>query len=544
MTHYAQPVLGNDFFAREDIILNLANSSENIKQGYRQNIAIIGSSLIGKSSLLLNFLTSLRNDKEIVPVYIGLNNPNIREFAINLISGIFYNALRKHAEISKDIALRELLVKSENFFPKSTALAKKILCLIDENRLFEAFSDSWDIAAQLSSESGFFIVMAIDEFSRIADFPIARPFQVLGGKIMLQQKSLFILSSSSAFTARKILSEKLSLLFGGFKVIDICAFNSEECRNFIKTRCRGLRISNALTDFLIALTGGHPFYLSAILNTVNLAQQCGAGSVTAKRLCRMIADLLFSQSGAINQFFSNKINNAASLLPGTSVLDIARFLVKTGCFTGLPHGNITPGAWLNTIIESFLESGLMQKSGSVLSITDPLFRIWIEVKSKSRNLCFDFMPYEGTEGGSDEVYKRFLQFKSERSKTFHVKVAELISSFNDDLFFIDERLRVLPKVGRISFKRTSKYDLLKAEGRKKQCLFIVCRGIITEEVMAGIIEHVKDFKKIKPKVIIITPSGIYPSAKLMAKQKYYWVWDKDDTIRLFKFYKGINLLSA
>ncbi len=544
MIHYTEPVVGKDFFAREDIISELVKSAQNIKQGYRQNIAIVGSSLIGKSSLLLHFLSSLNTDKQLLPVYIDLQCLNVKEFAFKFINSAFYNALKKYADIGQSTSIVELLESAHTIFPKSCELAQRVLTLIDEGSLDDAFSEVWDIPAFLAAESGYFVVVVVDEFDRMSSFIVNKPYQTLGRKVMIQQKTLFVFSSSAAITAKKILSEKLSLLFGGFKVVDICPFSPEQSKDFINVRSKSIKIPKMLIDFIVSFTGGHPFYLSAIMGKVNFANAYGADKITIKRLSSLIAELLFHPGGALNQFFCNKVNGVSALVEDISVLDTLMSFTKTGCFSEISNRNTISSAGLNTIVESLLELGFVQKSGSLYAITDPMFRMWIEVKSKSRNLCFDFMPKQEWDDYANEIEARIMSFKAEQLKSFDNRVTELINSFNDDQFFIDERVRVLPKVENISLRKYRKYGILKAETLKKKCLFVLCRKKIDEEDVADISERLKNFKAAKLKITIITSFGIEPAAKLLAKQKSFCIWDKKDIARLFNFYKGYNTLIA
>ena len=131
MIHYTEPAVGKDFFAREDIIGELIKSAQSIKQGYRQNIAIVGNSLIGKSSLLLHFLSGLKDDKELLPVYIDLQCLSVKEFALKFINSAFYNALKKHTDIVQSTDIVQLLETAHTIFPKSYDLAKRVLtCLL------------------------------------------------------------------------------------------------------------------------------------------------------------------------------------------------------------------------------------------------------------------------------------------------------------------------------------------------------------------------------------------------------------------------------
>jgi len=66
---FTEPVTGKDFFGRDKILEVLSKRVGALKSGYRQNIALTGKMLSGKSSILHHFLESLK-DASIIPLYI------------------------------------------------------------------------------------------------------------------------------------------------------------------------------------------------------------------------------------------------------------------------------------------------------------------------------------------------------------------------------------------------------------------------------------------------------------------------------------------
>ena len=83
MRFYAEPVVGNSFFARKDILESLLKSASDIREGYRHNIAIVGKGLIGKSSLLLHFLNHISSYDKLLPLYVNLKEANLERFIDN-----------------------------------------------------------------------------------------------------------------------------------------------------------------------------------------------------------------------------------------------------------------------------------------------------------------------------------------------------------------------------------------------------------------------------------------------------------------------------
>lgn len=544
MNLYTEPVVGDNFFAREDMLGSLLKSADDIKSGYRHNIAIIGRGLIGKSSLLLHFLGLISGDKKLIPVYVNLKGVTFDEFVRNFIVMLLYHSLKKRKKLRKGEDLDYLMNCARSFFPKSCDLIKRIKAMLGEKELDEAYSALWDLNVVISSESGEFPVIVWDEFNLISSFGLKKPFQVLGQKIMVQQKTLFILSSSSAVTARKILAEKLSMLFGGFKTIDIGPFTPQQARVFLDSQCKGMNISNEINDFLLAFTGGHPFYLSSIIGKLKFSKLCGADRISSRHLSHVIAELLFYTGGLINQFFINQLSHICSGASNRNIYDILKTILSSGRACDISNRSTTSSAQILNLLNALLELGLISKSGSLYAITDSVFRMWIEIKSKPRNLCFDFIPQEESSTYAKEVEERIMQFRLKRKRGFDEMILELISSFKNDQFFIDERLRILPRLDYVRQRRLSPDStLLLMRGRKKW-LFILPGVRVTEEYVYTMTDKIRSLKYDSAKVIIVAASDIDEGARLVAKGKRYWVWGREDINRLFQFYKGSNALIA
>ncbi len=545
MTHYVKPVVGKDFFAREDLLRHLTQSANDIQQGYRQNIALIGSGLIGKSSLLLQFLNSIKNTQELLPVYLNARDTNLEKFMHDFAAGLLYQALKKKPDDEASYRLDDLLKESSGVFPKSCDLVRRVRSFIAEKRYDEAYSELWDLCVLLNAETGRFPVLVLDEFSLLSEFPVAKPFRVLGQKIMVQQKTLFFVSSSFPLNARKILAERLSLLFGGFKRLDVGTFSADEARKFLTQRCRSVVIPNEIKDFILAFTNGHPFYLSSIAGKIDYAKGYGMERITLKSISRIIAELLFYPGGAIDQFFSEILDPIHKAMPERNVFDMLSAMAKQPVRArDILNKNTVSSSDLNKLLNSLAESSLIKKSGALYSADDAVFRMWIEVKSTPRNLCFDFVPQQERADYAKEVESRISVFYAERKKSLDKRIAELISSFDNDHFFIDERTRVLPRVNSIELKHFDHKNLLISAKGKKRCLFIISQKRLTQEDVCGICSRIKSLRYRKPKVVLIAPEGIEPPAKLAAKQKQFCIWSKDDMARLFKFYKGYNALIA
>jgi len=544
MSLYTQPAVGNNFFAREEILASLQKSAKAIKEGYRHNIAIVGRGLIGKSSLLLHFLGTIKDYEDLIPVYANLKDVSFSEFCKNYITVLLYHSLKQRRRIDKKDDLEYLESAASKIFPKTCELIKRIKSLMDAKEHDEAFSEIFNLNTVLSLESNSSIVVVLDEFNALSNFKLQKPYQVLGQKIMVQQRTLFILSSSSTVNARKILSEKLSLLFGGFDIMDIGAFSPIQAREFIKMQSKGITISDDLLDFIITFTGGHPFYLSSILQKINSAKRYGTSKITQKHLSHILAELVFYPSGAINQFFTHILKRIQPILPAGDLFDILKAMLQTCRATDITQKFTAVATELTNLLNLLLELGLVSKSGSMYAITDVAFKNWIEVKSKPKNLCFDFVPQEEVIDYVKEVEAKILEFKAERKKGINEKIVEILTSFNNERFFIDERVRMLPHLSFLQQKRLNAQNMLVVTRAKKKWLFVLTGKRVTDEDVDAILKSLKSYMQSKPKIILVATSDIDDSAKVLAKQRNVWVWNREEVSRLFEFYKGYNALIA
>jgi len=544
MTFYSEPVVGDSFFAREEVLKTLLKSADDIKHGYRHNIAVIGRGLIGKSSLLLHFLGIIKDQNRLLPIYINLKGLSFTEFVDNVINALLYHSLKKVRRLRKSDDSNYLTNCARKVFPKTSDLIKRIRAQVDDGHFNDAYSDLLDLCTVINSESGNLPVFVLDEFDLMSSFPVKRPFQILGQKIMVQQNTLFILSSSSTLTARKVLSEKLSLLFGGFELIDIGPFSISQAQAYIKQQSRHITISDELKEFILSFTGAHPFYLSSIMGKLKLTKRYGTERISSKFLSMAIAELLFDHSGAINQFFSHLLEGMRRHIRGTEIFDVLKLFLETQRASSIIKNYNISSVQLNNLLNNLQEVGVLSKSGALYALTDSLFRLWVEVRSRPRNLCFDFMPKEDAVDYVREVEERISSFKSARKRRFDDKIADLVSSFRNDQFFIDERVRLLPHLSYIRQERLDHDNVLITASGKRRWLFVVSAGKVTEELIFEMLERFKARKYSNAKVVLIAAADIDGTATLLAKQKRLWVWNRGDLNRLFQFYKGYSEVIA
>ncbi len=107
----------NLFFARKNYLDILDKRIGDLKEGYHQNMAIIGDELVGKTFIIFKFLSKFY-DNRIVILYLEVRPESLSTLARRFIGVLLYNFL-----LNSNIALKEdlnyLLRKSAKFIPKT-----------------------------------------------------------------------------------------------------------------------------------------------------------------------------------------------------------------------------------------------------------------------------------------------------------------------------------------------------------------------------------------------------------------------------------------
>ncbi|MBU0468180.1 MAG: ATP-binding protein, partial [Candidatus Omnitrophica bacterium] len=250
--------LENSFFGRTKTLDLLKRRVIDLKEGYRQNIAILGNQFVGKTSLLHHFIANL-DERDVTVVYLDFENKDFGYFMSKLIGSLLYNYSKKNnLSLHDDINL--LLETTKDHIPNTVQVIRKIQKDFGKGKVSECYLGLLTLPEVFTNETEQFCVLVLDEFQNIDNFMIPDAFINLGKKIMTQKKCLYIVSSSFPSLAQKILSEKLSLLFGNFEIVDIDAFGLATSQKFIDQNLKGIKIGVQLRGFLTDFAGGHPLY--------------------------------------------------------------------------------------------------------------------------------------------------------------------------------------------------------------------------------------------------------------------------------------------
>jgi predicted transcriptional regulator len=365
------------FIGRDDIIKLINKRIYDLKEGYRQNIALLGEEFVGKT-WIIKFLFDNLSDNKIIPLYFDLSQPNITIFIQRFLNTLLFNLLKtKGLNFSKE-NIDRLIQEAKPYIPNSITKIQEINVVIKDRIDTTLFKDALSILESVNKETGQKFVVIFDEFHNLESLKIRNLFPELGKKIMMQKETMYIILSSHKAKAKKIIQDELSLLFGNFEILEINNFDTKASNILIKNRLKNMHITKEITNFLINFSGGHPFYLDKI--SQQLYRNClilEEENITPFVFIYTLEEMLFNRWGILNLRFQNYIDLLNCKNKPESVdmlLLIAQGKNRIKDLAGCLHRNYRD---INQRLLRLIEADIIYRSGSFYNISDRLFNFWL-----------------------------------------------------------------------------------------------------------------------------------------------------------------------
>lgn len=531
----------NNFFGRSNILEVIDKRVRHFRDGYRQNIALIGRELSGKTSLLKHFLSKFKNE-QIVYVYLDLQSGDLKVLARKFTGGILFNFLRdKGLEVKDDF--NYLIDKSRTLLPKTVQQISKINSDLEKERFTEAYREIISLPEIFISETGKHCLIVIDEFQKLEDMKIFNPFQELGKKIISQKNCMFIFTSSNEARARQILAEDLSLLFGNFEIISVRNFDVSTSQDFIDQILKKVDLRPEYRNFIINFTGGNPFYLRLVAEKISeLIKDEFSIDVTLPILVECMKLLLFDVWSPLNKHFLNYIERLTSGKNNKIYIDILLAIAngkrKINEITDSVHKDKKD---MSLNINRLLELGFISRNINSYYIHDKMFIFWLRYVFQ-KNLFSVSQDPEQAESlftmNTEELIRNFVEISEKETSD---RIVELFNLFTAETLQLDGhryRFSSFREVKPIIFNKKDNSVLKGAMAYSRDSIwFILLKEdrFVEEDVMLFLSECRKH-KSSPQKRIIISLGETDSNAKLRALKEKIWVWDLADLNTVFNLY--------
>ncbi len=507
------------FFDRTQYLEILEKRISGLKHGYRQNLAIIGDELVGKTSIIFKLLNKFW-DNRILIIYLETRPETRDSFVKRFIGILLYNFLS-----NSGIPLQEdmdfLIKKSEKFIPHTVEKIKSILGSLSGRKKNNLFTELMLLCDGINQETGKYCVVVLDEFHNLENLGFANFYREWSKLLVTQKNTVFIIISSLKFKTKTILSKNLSLLFGNFEIISVEPFDIKTSDQYLQERLSALNLDTGLKNFIVHFTGGFPLYLEIISDAILKSNRIN--------LADILENLLFDSLGILNQRFSNYIKRFLDSPYSQDYISIF-YLISRG------HNKLKDVAHIlhktkkevSLRINHLLEIDSITRSGDFLKINDRVFGFWIRFvyQEKLHSLTFDAKNQKAI--FRDNIEGMIQEFLLDARKPIIERVTELLRLFEDETIQIEKkrlRLSHFREIKPLEFNRRSLKDGL--IGRSSDSLWIMAfqPEVLTEEDITEFARECKKYRHKLQKKIMVTFREIDANARLRALEEKILTWD-------------------
>jgi len=523
-------MIKDKFFDRESYLGILEKRVNGLLEGYRQNIAIIGDELVGKTSIICKFLNKLY-DNRIITLYLEVRPESLNSFARRFIGVLLYNFLA-----NSDIPLKEdidyLVKKSERFIPRTTEKIKSILNALSKRKKNSIFNDLLSLCDTINQETGKFCVVILDEFHNLERLEDKNLYREWAKLLILQKTTMYIIVSSMKFKTKTILSKNLSLLFGNFEVVTVEPFDIKTTEKYLEQKLGNLNLNPSFRNFIIHFTGGFPLYLEVVADSLLESSEAHLADILEK--------LLFDASGILNQRFSNYIKRFLDSPHSNDYISIL-YLISSGRnkIKDIAHILRMQKKDLTSRINHLLELDTITRSADFLRVNDRVLGFWLKFvyQEKLNSLTFDAKNQKAL--FRDKIEDMIKEFISSAQKPLMERMTDLLRLFADEMMQWEKkkiRLNHFREIKHLEFGcRNLKEGLI---GRSSDSLWIMAfkQEPLKEE---DVIEFAKECKKYRHKLqrkIIITLADINTNVRLRAMEEKIWAWDINSLNQMFDLF--------
>ena len=520
------------FWDRREYLDILAKRIRDFKEGYRQNIALIGYESCGKSTLIRALVRKCQDGRLII-LYLETRPENFEGFARRFIGALLYNFLSAGVvPVKEDIDF--LVAKAEKYIPRTSAAVKKFLSEIKTKRSKSSFFQPLlSLLDVITEETGKSCVVVLDEFLELEKLGIHSLYEEWSKKLITQKKVMYILSSSAVSRTKEVLARDLSLLFGNFETISVENFANDASEAFLTERFRGLKqIENGWKGFLVHFTGGSPFYLTAVSEAVIKSPGAGLVDILEKLMCEPCG-ILFQKYSAVMQ----KLSSAAC---GRDYVQLAHSIAGGhNKIRDLGHLLGKKRAELNNRIAYLLDNDIVLKAGEFLQFTDRMFGFWLKFVHRGKNLSFSPDDKTQKEEFRSRLKEDISAFIKDTRKPVQERVTELLGLFQDDVIQIERRkirLAQFREIKPLEFGAGGVRDGV--IGRSGDALWIMGfkNEPVTEDDITAFAKECRKYRNKLDKKILVALHDVETNARLRALEEKIITWNLENINQLFDIF--------
>lgn len=533
------PVREEEFFGRADLLAHLRKRVKDFIEGYRQNVAILGRRSVGKSSLIHRLLADVR-DGSCILVHIEIRPEPFAKFVDRWITAVTMQFAAAQSPALTDLweaGMDDLVMRC----PPLADAVVRIRQLCNRSAYSQAFEQLLRLPILLSAALKRPPLIVLESFEHLNQWSIEEPFAILGRQIMVQPETMFLVTSATVHDARRILSERFSLLFGNFEVLEVPPFDLNSSCQYLRETVSSAEIPQSLAMFLAELTGGTPFYLRILGRCLgNLARERDVSDVHIDDIAELLERTVFDADGVLYHYCTARLQEFGAAMYREPVdIVLAALEQRRHRFRDLCRLVPRSTHGVAQCVQRLVRLEIAERSGGFAYLADPLWGLW---------KCHVHQPRDvGPDGDLSRMAKRFrstIGVRYERFKSSYdldpvQRIQTLLRLFRRDLVHVNHYDRWLVPFETVIVRDapTLRGTLMEAVGWEGRWISYVANHEPVTESFVG--EFIAQSKRCRPawhRRIVMPLIGIDENAVLLAKAEQVWVWPPDTLCFLLRLY--------
>ena len=529
-------------FGRAELLDRLLRRAVGLTAGYRQNLALLGPPGIGKSTILQRAADLLKRHPPLLPVVLHVREGStmaefVEQFGSTLLHR-YWTDQRPADAIGRETpqTFEALARLCQPYLPKTTALLAQAQARARRGRT-AALTALFEAPGQLRRESGRLCVILLDEFHRLSAWGAGSSYAALSRQVVVQQDTMYILASSAVAEARKILQERLAVLFGHFEIIPVEPFDLATSVRFLTEQAglQGLGLPTAIA--LADVAEGDP----SVLDQMAQALPAG-GQATADDIVPALTTLLFRPTGALAiacRTLLDRLPAARRPMVLPVLLAVAQGHHRIGAIavaTGRTAADVTRA------VRTLAEHELVVRRGVFCCVSRRLFRLWLEaVYRLQQSPVHVELPV--AEQAFAEHVRRWLQQATARAPQQVLETAaEMIRRFQNDLVDLHGRRVRLPKLDVHTLLMPGAPRAVVGQRDEIRWLCVPYPTLVREADAVALLQALRHAAKPWTRRLVIALEGLEVNAKLLLQAHRCWVWELEDLNQLLDLYGVPRLL--
>jgi len=430
--------------------------------------------------------------------------------------------------------LNDLIVKTIERLPALASDLIAVLNELDKKPDIGIASRIFDLPYLLSKLTGNTSIIILDEFQVVQNFNIDM-IDLLRQKIQTQRGVYYVVAGSAIGMMQGILTSSASPLFGHFEIISVGSFDYNWSRCFVTTHLNRseLVIGEKLLNFLIAASGGFPYYLAVLVDRI--IEYCHAGSikqVNQKAIIHAFDRDVFDTSGKIFVYFTDSLENTfqrrnigfhieilkAIATGSTKQSQIAKYTTK------MPQELSRPLRFLE-------QAGFVTRNGVEYFITDPMLKTWLSAAYPLQMELSFIKDGKRLDAFDRKIEEMITTYRRELGKGSESRVRELFRDFGG----LELHHTKLPKFTEVEQRVIdgNEFDIVARYG-EHYWIAEVKSGNINATDVNRFIEKLDKIGYTIDSTLIVALAGIDTKALRIAEENKIRVWDRDDVNFLMK----------